>query len=35
MLICMKRECEQSALQSHPECVKMREQEEAQRDRLR
>ncbi len=33
MLICIKRECEQPALQSHPECVKMREQEEAQRER--
>jgi hypothetical protein len=25
----MKRECESPALRSHPECVKMREQEEA------
>ena len=33
MLICVKRECEASALQAHPECVKMREQEEAQRNR--
>ncbi len=33
MLICIKRECEQPALQSHPECVKMREQEEVQRER--
>ena len=33
MLICMKRECEQPALRSHPECVKMREQEATQRDR--
>ena len=33
LLICMKRECEQPALQGHPECVKMREQEEAQRNR--
>ena len=29
MLICMKRECEQPALRNHPECVTMREQEEA------
>ena len=33
MLICIKRECEQPALQSHPECVKMREQEDVQRER--
>jgi serine/threonine protein kinase len=33
MLICMKSECEQPSLRSHPECVKMREQEEGQRDR--
>jgi hypothetical protein len=33
MLICMKSECEQPAMRGHPECVKMREQEEAQRDR--
>ena len=33
MLICVKRECEAPALHSHPECVKMREQEETQRDR--
>ena len=33
MLICIKRECEQPAMQAHPECVKMREQEAAQRDR--
>ena len=33
MLICIKRECEATALQSHPECVKMREQEDTQRDR--
>jgi len=33
LLICMKRECDQAALQSHPECVKMREQEEFQRER--
>ncbi len=33
MLICVKRECEAPALQGHPECVKMREQEETQRDR--
>jgi hypothetical protein len=32
-LICMKRECEQAALQSHPECVKMREQEATQGER--
>ncbi|MDH4061982.1 MAG: protein kinase [Aquincola sp.] len=30
-LVCMKRECESAALRTHPECVKMREQEEAQR----
>jgi len=29
LLVCMKRECESPALRSHPECVKMREQEEA------
>ena len=33
MLICVKRECEQAALHNHPECVKMREQEDTQRDR--
>ena len=33
MLICVKRECEQPALRGHPECVKMRQQEESQRDR--
>ena len=33
MLICMKRECEQPALKGHAECVKMRQQEEAQRER--
>ena len=33
LLICMKRECDQPALVAHPECVKMREQEDAQRDR--
>jgi hypothetical protein len=33
MLICVKRECEAPALQNHPECVKMREQEDAQRTR--
>jgi hypothetical protein len=33
MLICMKRECELPALQSHPECVKMREQEATQGER--
>ncbi len=33
LLICMKRECEQPAMAGHAECVKMREQEEAQRDR--
>jgi hypothetical protein len=32
LLICMKNQCEQPALRNHPECVKMREQEEAQRD---
>jgi hypothetical protein len=31
MLVCMKRECDDAALRGHPECVKMREQEEAQR----
>ena len=29
LLVCMKRECEAPALAAHPECVKMREQEEA------
>ncbi len=29
LLVCMKRECEAAALRNHPECVKMREQEEA------
>jgi hypothetical protein len=29
LLVCMKRECEAAALAGHPECVKMREQEEA------
>jgi serine/threonine protein kinase len=29
LLVCMKRECEAPALATHPECVKMREQEEA------
>jgi hypothetical protein len=29
MLVCMKRECGDPALRSHPECVKMREQEES------
>ena len=33
MLMCMKRECEQPALHSHPECMKMREQEDSQRER--
>ena len=33
MLICMKRECEQPAFRGHAECVKMRQQEEAQRER--
>ena len=33
MLICVKRECEQAALHNHPECVRMREQEDTQRDR--
>jgi hypothetical protein len=27
--VCMKRECDAPALSGHPECVKMREQEEA------
>ena len=29
LLVCMKRECEAPALRNHPECVKMREQEDA------
>jgi serine/threonine protein kinase len=29
LLVCMKRECEAPALRGHPECVKMREQEDA------
>jgi serine/threonine protein kinase len=29
MLVCVKRECGDPALASHPECVKLREQEEA------
>ena len=29
MLVCMKRECDDPTLRSHPECVKMREQEDA------
>jgi serine/threonine protein kinase len=33
LLICMKRECGNVALRDHPECVKMREQEEAHRGR--
>lgn len=33
MLICVKRECEVPALRGHAECVKMRQQEEAQRER--
>ena len=33
LLICVKRECEAPALHSHPECVRMREQEDSQRDR--
>ena len=33
MLVCVKRECELAELFNHPECVKMREQEEAQRNR--
>jgi Protein kinase domain len=33
MLICVKRECENPALQGHPECVKLREQEEGLRAR--
>jgi hypothetical protein len=32
MLVCMKRECESASLRNHPECVKMREQEEASRN---
>lgn len=35
LLVCMKRECESAALRNHPECVKMREQEEAQRQSTR
>jgi hypothetical protein len=32
LLVCMKRECDNTAaLRNHPECVKMREQEEAGR----
>lgn len=30
-LVCMKRECSEPALQNHPECVKMQEQEQALR----
>ncbi len=33
MLICIKRECEQPALHSHPECLRLREQEDMQRGR--
>ena len=33
MLICVKRECEVPALRGHAECVKMRQQEDAQRER--
>jgi hypothetical protein len=29
MLVCVKRECGDPALANHPECVKLREQEEA------
>ena len=29
LLVCMKRECEAPSLAGHPECVRMREQEEA------
>jgi serine/threonine protein kinase len=35
LLVCMKRECETAALRNHPECVKMREQEEAQQQSTR
>jgi hypothetical protein len=35
MLICVKRECDNPALFSHPECVKMREQEEASQNSAR
>ena len=33
MLICIKRECQAPALRNHPECVKMREQEDGSRRR--
>jgi len=33
MILCMKRECEAPALRNHPECVTLREQEEASRRR--
>ena len=32
-LMCVKRECEQAAMRSHSECVRMREQEEEGRNR--
>jgi hypothetical protein len=32
-LVCMKRECDKPSLSAHPECVRMREQEEAGRAR--
>ncbi len=33
LAICMKRQCEKPAFKSHAQCVKMRQQEEAQRQR--
>ncbi len=33
MLICVKRECDQPSLYGHPECVRLREQEESQQGR--
>jgi hypothetical protein len=33
MILCMKRECEAPSLRNHPECVALREQEEAGRRR--
>jgi hypothetical protein len=35
MLVCIKRECEAPSLRNHPECVKMREQEEASQNSSR
>jgi serine/threonine protein kinase len=35
LAVCMKRECENPALRSHPECVKMRDQEESQQNHAR